>query len=397
LIECFFIEYHLFFRHVNEKKQKICYPKTGPVVQMKRKKVVVAMSGGVDSSVAAALLKDQGHEVIGLTMNLFSLPKELCRSDEVRSCCGWKATEDAHDVALRLGIPHYVADFRQEFEKRVISDFCREYGRGRTPNPCIRCNEHIKFKLFLAAADRLGGEAIATGQYARVGRSRATGRYLLKKGTDGAKDQSYFLYPLSQAQLSRTLLPLGGLTKSEVRGLAKKWGLPVAGKPESQEICFVPLGNYPDFLRERTPQAFVSGQIKDLTGRVVGRHRGIAHFTIGQRRGMGIAAAQPLYVIAINAASHTVIVGGQHDLSRKGLVASQVHWIAIEGLDKPLSVKAKIRYRHEAARAVVMPLSPHRVRVEFETPQRAITPGQSVVFYVRDVVIGGGVIDRPAD
>ena len=352
------------------------------------------MSGGVDSSVAAVLLKERGFDVTGITMNLFSLPKELCRSDELRSCCGWKATEDAHDVAMRLGIPHFVADFRREFERSVIADFCREYRRGRTPNPCIRCNEHIKFTLLLDRARRLGADYIATGHHARVVFSRAKKRYLLKKGKDKAKDQSYFLYSLTQGQLSRTLMPVGYLTKREVREMARKWGLPVAAKPESQEICFVPVGRYPEFLKKRIPQAFRTGPVKDTGGRVLGEHGGIMNFTVGQRRGMGIAAPRPLYVISIDGKENTIVVGAESDLCRKRLQASSVNLISMAKLEGPIKVKAKIRYKHEESKALVMPMSRGRVIVEFENPQRAIAPGQSVVFYDRDTVIGGGIIEK---
>lgn len=355
------------------------------------------MSGGVDSSVAAALLKGKGYDVTGVTMNLFSLPKELCRSNELRSCCGWKATEDAHKVAMRLGIPHLVVDFRREFERSVIEDFCREYSRGRTPNPCIRCNEHIKFGLLIDRAKKLGADYIATGHHARVVFSRAEKRYFLKKGKDRAKDQSYFLYPLTQEQLSRTLMPVGNLTKNEVREMAKKWDLPVAAKPESQEICFVPSGRYPDFLKKRIPQAFMTGPVKDASGRVLGEHNGIIYFTVGQRRGMGIAAPQPLYVISIDTKKNAIIAGNHSDLYRKKLLASQMNLISLEKIENPINLKAKIRHKHGEAKARLTPLSPGQVLVEFEKSQRAITPGQSVVFYKRDVVVGGGIIDKALD
>jgi len=364
---------------------------------MKRKQVVVAMSGGVDSSVAAAVLKEKGYEVIGITMNLFSLPKKLCRSDELKSCCGWRAMEDAHRVAIRLGIQHFVVDFRREFEGTVIRDFCREYSLGRTPNPCIRCNEHVKFRLLLDRAKRLGADYVASGHHARVVFSRSSKRCLLKKGKDKAKDQSYFLYPLTQEQLSRTLMPVGNLTKGEVRQMAKAWNLPVAEKPESQEICFVPGGRYPEFLRKQIPQAFLPGPVQDTSGRVLGEHKGIIHFTVGQRRGMRIAAAHPLYVVSIDREKNTIVVGTHNDLYQKKLLASQINLISLEKLGQPVQVKAKIRYRHDEAKALVTPLSPHQVLVEFENPQRAVTPGQSVVFYERDVVVGGGIIDKAFD
>lgn len=359
-----------------------------------RPKVAVAMSGGVDSAVAAALLVDKGYDVVGLTMNLFSLPGGICRFEELRSCCGWKAAEDAHGVARRLGIPHFVADFRRDFEETVIKDFCLEYQRGRTPNPCIRCNEHIKFNLLLERAARLGAEFVATGHHARVTHDRARRNFHLKKGQDASKDQSYFLYPLTQVQLARVLMPVGSLTKGEVREEARKRALPVAARPDSQEVCFIPRGRYPDFLKERIPEAFVPGPIRDVSGRLLGEHRGIIHFTVGQRRGLGIASPHPLYVVSINPVSHTVVVGTNDDLSCRKLLASRVNWVAGGKLEEPIRVKAKIRYKHKEANALVTPLASRKVAVEFEKPQRAVTPGQSVVFYRRDEVLGGGIIDR---
>ncbi len=360
----------------------------------KGQKVVVAMSGGVDSSVATGLLKERGYDVIGITMNLFSLPKEVCRSENFRGCCGRQAVEDAHRVAIHLGIPHYVADFRKEFEEAVIADFSREYGRGRTPNPCIRCNERIKFKVLLDRARRLGAELLATGHHARVKRNAAGGRFLLRKGKDRAKDQSYFLYRLSQAQLSRVLMPVGDFTKAEVREIARRWKLPVAERAESQETCFAPLGDYPDFLAGRAPEAFRPGPIEDTAGRVLGQHKGIGHYTIGQRRGLGISSPRPLYVVAIDAPQNSVVVGPESHLYKKKLEASSLHLIALKKLEGPLTVRAKIRYKHPGANALVTPRSRGRVALEFERPQRAVTPGQSVVFYRRDVVLGGGIIER---
>jgi tRNA-specific 2-thiouridylase len=362
-----------------------------------RREVVVAMSGGVDSSVAALLLKERGYDVTGVTMNLFSLPRELCRSEELRSCCGWKAVEDAHRVAMDLGVPHLVVDLRREFEAAVIADFGREYSRGRTPNPCIRCNERVKFGLLLDKARRLGAGMIATGHHARVIKRPGGDGCQLKKGKDRSKDQSYFLYRLRQAQLTRILMPVGDFTKAEVREMARRCGLPVAEKRESQEICFAPLGDYPEFLAGRAPRAFQPGPIESPDGRVLGAHGGIGHYTIGQRRGLGISAPQPLYVITIEAARNAVIVGGEADLRRRGLLASEVRWIDGRPLQEPIEVRAKIRYKHKAAGARIVPLSGRRVRVDFDRPQRAITPGQSVVFYRRDVVLGGGIIERTLD
>jgi len=359
--------------------------------------VAVAMSGGVDSSVAAALLKDEGFDVIGVTMNLFALPKDACTSEDLRSCCGWKAQEDANRVAAALGIPHYVVDFRREFERSVVQDFCREYGRGRTPNPCIRCNQFIKFGLLFERARRLGAAFVATGHYARIDLDPVTGRRLLKKGTDAGKDQSYFLYPLTQADLSRTLFPVGGLAKAEVRKLAGRYGLSVADKPESQEVCFIPDDDYPAFLKARFPAAFRPGPIVNLEGKTIGEHGGIVHFTVGQRKGMRIAAPRPLYVVAIDTERNTVVAGEREALYRRRLEATEVNWVSIETLAAPKWTRARIRYKHAEAPALISPLDRNRVLVEFEKAQRAVTPGQAVVFYDGDVVVGGGLIDRVLD
>lgn len=352
------------------------------------------MSGGVDSSVAAALLKEQGYEVIGITMNLFSLPKEYCRPEKNMSCCGWGAAEDAHRVALTLEIPHYVADFRDVFEKKVIEDFCEEYARGRTPNPCLRCNQFVKFDILLERALKLNADYIATGHHAKVEYESVSGRYLLKKGKDREKDQSYFLYPLTQEQLSRTLMPVGNYTKIEVRDIAREQDLPVAQRPESQEICFIPDNDYSRFLRERIPDAFKPGPIVDVNNRLLGQHKGIVLYTIGQRRGMGIAAPRPLYVISIDKSTNTIVVGSHEQLYKKKLIADQINLISVEKMDEPLGVKARIRYKHREAQAIVKPLPSGSMEVEFSNPQRAITPGQSVVFYEGDVVVGGGIIEK---
>lgn len=362
--------------------------------EMKRKKVVVAMSGGVDSSVAAALLKEQGCEVTGITMNLFSLSKEYCTDENLRSCCGWGAIEDAHRVAMTIGIPHYVVDLKDNFKRRVIDDFLREYARGRTPNPCIRCNEYIKFDVMMKRAEKIDADFLATGHHARVVYDRKRTRYLLKKGKDRKKDQSYFLYIMTQKQLSRTLLPIGDFTKEEVREKAKKFGLSVARRPESQEICFIPDNDYVRFLRDRIPEAFCEGPIIDSENRVIGQHNGIIHFTVGQRRGMGIAASHPLYVIHIDSVKNTITVGTNDQLRRNKLCASRINWISKAKMAEQFRVRAKIRYKHREANALVSPLDSGQVLVEFEKPQRAITPGQAVVFYDGDIVVGGGTIEK---
>lgn len=361
---------------------------------MKEKRVVVAMSGGVDSSVAAALLKEQGYDVVGVTMNLFSLPKDYCRSESLKSCCGWKATEDAHQVALSLGISHYVVDFRRPFEESVIADFCEEYARGRTPNPCIRCNQHIKFNVLLKKMRALDADYLATGHHSRIEYDRQNKKYILKKGKDRKKDQSYFLYPMTQKQLSRTLMPIGDFTKEEVRKKAQAFGLPVAERPESQEICFVPDNDYAGFLQSRIPEAFRPGPVVDSENRTLAQHKGIGHYTIGQRRGMGISAPHSLYVLSILSRRNTIVVGPEKELYGKTLLASRLNMISPEKITKPLKVKARIRYKHREAEALVIPLDLDKVQVEFEKAQRAITPGQSVVFYDGDRVIGGGVIDK---
>jgi tRNA-specific 2-thiouridylase len=357
-----------------------------------KKRVVVAMSGGVDSSVAAALLKEKGYDVVGVTMNLYSLPREYCMSESLRSCCGWKATEDAHRVAVSLGISHYLVDFKKSFEKRVIADFCEEYSKGRTPNPCVRCNRYIKFDVLLRKLKVFDADYIATGHHARVEYDSQKRRYLLKKGKDRHKDQSYFLYLLNQQQLSRTLLPIGGFTKAEVRKIAHDLGLPVARRPESQEICFVPDNDYARFLQSRIPESFHPGPIVDLNNKVLARHRGISFYTIGQRRGMGISAPHPLYVLSIQSERNTIVVGPEAELYQKSLLASKVNWISVAGVKEPLEVKARIRYKHIEAKARVTSLDSDQAVVEFARPQRAVTPGQSVVFYEGDAVVGGGII-----
>jgi tRNA-specific 2-thiouridylase len=361
---------------------------------MKPKRVVVAMSGGVDSSIAAAFLKEKGYDVVGVTMNLFSLPQDYCQSEKLKSCCGWKATEDAHQVAITLGISHYVVDFRKHFEKSVITDFCEEYAKGRTPNPCIRCNQHIKFDVLLKKMKALQADYLATGHHARIEYDEQNTRYILKKGKDREKDQSYFLYPLTQKQLSRTLMPVGDLTKDDVRKKAQAFGLPVAERPESQEICFVPDNDYAGFLQSRIPEAFHPGPVVDSENRTLAQHKGILHYTVGQRRGMGISAPHPLYVLSILGDKNTIVVGPEKELYGKTLLASELNMISLEKITKPLKIKARIRYKHREAEALVIPMGSDKARVEFERSQRAITPGQSVVFYDGDTVVGGGIIDR---
>ncbi|HEY77625.1 MAG TPA: tRNA 2-thiouridine(34) synthase MnmA [Dehalococcoidia bacterium] len=344
-------------------------------------KIVAAMSGGVDSSVAAAVLKEEGHQVIGATMQVWP-PDGPSR-----------AVEDAKKAAGQLGIPHHVIDLRDVFARKVITEFCREYSLGRTPNPCIICNHDIKFGILLEKARELGADYIATGHYARIEMAVDNGRYLLKKGADRHKEQSYWLYSLTQAQLRHIILPLGKLTKEKVREIAGKLQLPALARPESQDICFIPDNNYPRFLKEHIPEAARPGPILDREGNILGEHRGIVFYTVGQRRNLGIAAREPQYVIGINPEKNAIVVGGRQEIYRRELTASRLNWIAIDKLSQPIAVSARVRHRHREVAATVIPVANDHIHVWFEQPQPAITPGQSVVFYQGDTVIGGGVID----
>lgn len=360
-----------------------------------KKRIVVAMSGGVDSSVTAVLLKREGYEVIGATMQIWPSKKQAKEAERFGGCCGLSAVEDAKRVANRLNIPHYVLNFREIFEKKVIANFCSEYKEGRTPNPCIRCNQYIKFGVFLSKAKELDAEYIATGHYARIGYGKKRKRYLLRKGIDPKKDQSYVLYVMTQEQLKYTLMPLGTLTKEKVREIARELKLPVASKPESQEICFIPDADYRRFLKTQiSADKLKKGLIVDKKGKVVGRHKGIVFYTIGQRRGLEITSSNPLYVIAIDKDRNVLVVGSEKETLKDRLIAGNVNWIAFDRLKRPIRVKAKIRYRHREAEAKVIPLSGDRVEVRFRRLQRAITPGQAVVFYDKDLLIGGGTIEK---
>jgi tRNA-specific 2-thiouridylase len=349
--------------------------------------VLVAMSGGVDSSVAAALLHEQGYRVLGSHMKLVHM-------DGVdHGCCGPQAETDAAEVARIAGFDFELVDMSPDFERTVLADFYAEHREGRTPNPCVRCNEHIKFGAFLERADRLGFDFVATGHYVRTWRDH-DGRWHLGRGADPSKDQSYLLHMLGQAQLERSLFPVGGQTKRETRRHAQRLGLPVAGKPDSQEVCFVPGADHAAFLTEHAPDLVAEGEVVDPSGRVLATHQGTFRFTIGQRRGLGVSMGEPRYVVDVDHDANRIVVGPGELLARTGLVADQVHWVAGRPPgDGPFEAEVRIRYRGDDVPAVVEPSAGgHEVRVEFRTPQRAVAPGQSVALYRGDEVLGGARI-----
>ncbi|HHV71481.1 MAG TPA: tRNA 2-thiouridine(34) synthase MnmA [Clostridia bacterium] len=358
-----------------------------------KKRVVVAMSGGVDSSLTAALLKQKGYDVIGVTMEIWPVTKEM-KEREPKSCCSLSAVEDARRVANKLGIPYYVINLRDIFEKEVIEYFCEEYACGRTPNPCIVCNHKIKFSALLDRALQLDADYIATGHYAKVVYDEKIQRYLLKKADDPLKDQSYSLYGLTQEQLKHIIFPLGEYKKTETRKLAQELGLLVANKPDSQEICFITDNDYKRFLRERIPDKIIPGPIIDEKGKILGFHEGIPFYTIGQRKGLGLANPQPVYVTEIDPERNAIVVGSNTSVYGLGLVAEKTNYIPFDKLERPMEVTAKIRYGAKEEEAEIYPLPDNRVRVYFKNPVRAITPGQAVVFYNGDVVVGGGTIKK---
>jgi tRNA-specific 2-thiouridylase len=354
----------------------------------KQKRVVVAMSGGVDSSVTAALLKEQGYEVVGISMQVWDHSR--FSGESFGSCCSLDDIHDARRVAEQLDIPFYVVNFEEEFQRLVIDDFVAEYFRGRTPNPCVRCNQWVKFELLLRKSLELGADYLATGHYARV--TRDGGAFRLLTGIDRGKDQSYFLFTLTQEQLGRTLFPLGVMTKQEVRRLASRFALRVAEKGESQEICFIPDNDYVRFLEEERAPGLLSGNIVDSSGKVLGSHDGTYRYTVGQRKGLGIAHPHPLYVLRVDAERKEVIVGGRDELSAGGLFAADVNWI-VPAASSPIEATCKIRYRHQPVPCEIRPLPGNRAEVLFPQPEKSVTPGQAVVFYDGDVVLGGGWIE----
>ena len=353
-------------------------------------KIVVAMSGGVDSSVAAALLAEQGHDVIGVSMQLYDQSEG---QTSFGTCCTIDDLYDARRVAAAIGIPHYIVNFENRFDQQVVSNFITEYASGRTPIPCAHCNADLKFSTLLERALGFGAEALATGHYAQIDQAPDR-RYRLRRGADPAKDQTYFLFSLTQEQLASALFPVGHLEKHAVRAHAERLQLRVASKPDSQEICFVPDGNYAAFIEKTAPELTRPGALVSTEGDVVGVHQGVHRFTIGQRRGLGLSAREPLYVLEIRPESAQVVVGPRDALDRQSLTASGVNWVSGQSPATWRTVTAQIRYKHAAAPARVRALDDSRAEVEFDQPQSAITPGQAVVFYDGDVCLGGGWIDR---
>lgn len=377
-------------------------------------KVIVGMSGGVDSSVAAYLLKEQGYDVIGVTMQIWQDDDDVCTISENGGCCGLSAVEDARRVASVLGIPHYVMNFRKEFKEAVIDYFVSEYVMARTPNPCIACNRFVKWEALLNRSLSIGADYIATGHYAQVTRLE-NGRYAIKNSVTAAKDQTYALYNLTQHQLKHTLMPVGEYTKDEIRAIAEKIGLPVANKPDSQEICFVANNDYAQFIEEylsdennrkiieerrkkyladmdKAGYGFTPGNFVDTRGNILGRHKGLAHYTIGQRKGLNLALGKPVFVMELRPKTNEVVIGDADDVFTDRFYANNLNFMAIEDLKDEMEVTAKIRYSHKGARCTIKKTGEDEILCVFDEPQRAVTPGQAAVFYKDDYVVGGGTI-----
>ncbi|MCL2865855.1 MAG: tRNA 2-thiouridine(34) synthase MnmA [Lachnospiraceae bacterium] len=353
-------------------------------------KVIVGMSGGVDSSVAAYLLKKQGHDVVGVTMQIWQT-EDLCQIEEEGGCCGLSAVEDARKVASVLDIPYYVMNFRKEFQTQVIDYFVNEYLQGRTPNPCIACNRYVKWESMLERSLKIGGDFIATGHYGQIEKLE-NGRYSLRRSSTLAKDQTYALYNLTQEQLAKTLMPCGAYTKDEIREIAKKINLPIADKPDSQDICFVPDGDYAAFIEKETTEVIRPGNFVLSDGEIIGQHKGIVHYTVGQRKGLGLAMGEPVFVLEICPNRNEVVIGTHEETLTTTLRANQLNFMSISDLLEPQRVFTKIRYNHQGAWCRIEKTDADEVLCTFEEPQRAVTPGQAVVFYKDDFVVGGGTI-----
>ena len=358
---------------------------------MEKKKVVVGMSGGVDSSVAAWLLKEQGYDVIGVTMQIWQ-DEEPEVQEENGGCCGLSAVDDARRVAERLEIPYYVMNFKKEFKENVMDYFVQEYIGGKTPNPCIACNRFVKWESLLKRSMDIGADYIATGHYARIEKLE-NGRFALRKSATAAKDQTYALYNLTQHQLAHTLMPVGEYTKDEIRAIAEKIGLTVANKPDSQEICFIPDHDYAKFIEENTDCRLPEGNFVDKDGNILGRHQGITHYTVGQRKGLNLAMGRPVFVTAIRPETNEVVIGDNEDVFSRRLTCNKLNWMAVDGLPgEGMKVTAKIRYSHKGAPCMIRMIGEDQLECVFDDPQRAATPGQAVVFYDGEYVIGGGTI-----
>ncbi len=350
------------------------------------------MSGGVDSSVMAALMIDAGYDVIAVTMRLGN-HDTVEYDSEKPNCCSLEGVEDARYAAMQLGIPFYAVNHEDQFRRSIVDYFVDEYTSGRTPSPCVICNQDLKFGTLVDLADQLDCEYIGTGHYAKIEQDPETGRYLLRKGSDFKKDQSYFLFSLTQSQLKRAIMPLGSLNKEAVRDIARRYKLKTAEKPESQELCFIADDDYKRFLKDRIPEQIQKGEIVDQNGEKLGHHKGIPFYTVGQRRGLGIAVGEPIYVTGIKTETNTIVVGQADELLRQSMIVNQLNWIPFENLAEPIRAQIKIRYRDQGEMATVTPTVDGKVKVIFDQPRRAIAPGQAAVFYAQDLVIGGGWIE----
>lgn len=357
---------------------------------MAKERVVVGMSGGVDSSVAAYLLKEAGYDVVGVTMQIWQKEDDDTVSAN-GGCCGQSAVEDAARVASRIGIPHYVMNFRDEFQEKVIQYFMDEYLAGRTPNPCIACNRYVKWESLLQRSLQIGADYIATGHYARIAKL-PNGRFAIQRSATAAKDQTYALYNLTQDQLSHTLMPVGDYEKGRIRQIAEEIGLPVAHKPDSMEICFVPDQDYARFISENSGHVVPEGNFVTTDGKVIGRHKGITHYTVGQRKGLNLSMGKPVFVVEIRPETNEVVIGDNQDVFTDRLRCSNLNFMSVEDIHEDMPVVAKIRYNHQGAKAVVRKTGADEAEVVFEEPVRAVTPGQAVVFYDGDYVLGGGTI-----